>query len=201
MTSSFRSRSISVLVGFLLLPVAVAIAGDAKTVPAAPLPKQIVMAKKVFIANGGLDDPGIEEALFKGGKDRAYDQFYAALKSAGTYDLVDSPADADLIFEISFVVLPEPARVFQGSSVGAPADPVFRLEIRDPKMNAMLWAYIEHAQWAILQGNRDRNFDQGMARIVSDVAALARSAAPIRCCDCWPMARTPACGTHRAGRR
>ncbi len=50
-----------------------------------------------------------------------------------------------------------------------PMIPNFRLEIRDPKTNALLWGFTEHVQWAILQGNRNKNFDQASARIVADV--------------------------------
>jgi len=64
--------------------------------------------------------------------------------------------------------------VLRGDSVGAATvDPQFRLVIRDAKTNAVLWGFTEHLQWAILQGNRDRNFDQAMGKIVGDVQALA----------------------------
>jgi hypothetical protein len=53
------------------------------------------------------------------------------------------------------------------------ADAQFRLTIRDPKTNAVLWAFAEHVQWAVLQGNRDKNFEEGRARIVCGVQALA----------------------------
>ena len=31
-----------------------------------------------------------------------YNEFYAAMKSWGRYELVSSPADADMVFEIRF---------------------------------------------------------------------------------------------------
>lgn len=77
-----------------------------KQAEAAPIPTQISTAQRVFIANGGGDEPGIYEPLFSGGADRIYTQFYAAMKSAGRYELVGSPADADLLFEIRFTVIP-----------------------------------------------------------------------------------------------
>jgi len=40
-----------------------------------------------------------------------------------------------------------------------------------------MWAFTEHMEWAILQGNRNRNFDQAAGRIASDVLALAARAA------------------------
>jgi len=56
-------------------------AAQAKQDEQAPIPAQIVAAKKVFIANGGGDDPGMPDPLFSGGSDRPYNQFYASLKS------------------------------------------------------------------------------------------------------------------------
>jgi hypothetical protein len=56
-------------------------------------------------------------------------------------------------------------------------DAVFRLEIREPKTTALLWAFNEHMEWALLKSNRNRNFDQASARLASDVIALAARAA------------------------
>jgi len=48
---------------------------------AAPIPAQISAAKRVFVANAGGDSPSTEDPLFAGGPDRAYNQFYAAMKT------------------------------------------------------------------------------------------------------------------------
>jgi hypothetical protein len=168
----FVSRAVltfSLLSGF--------IAAQTKEVLPAPIPAQVSTAKKVFIANGGGDEPGIDEPIFSGGVDRSYNEFYAAMKSCGRYELVGSPAEADLLFEISFAVKTSTTKVFKGDTIGSSLDPQFRLEIRDPKTNALLWAFTEHVQWAILPGNRNRNFDQASARIVTDVLALGTRAA------------------------
>jgi hypothetical protein len=141
--------------------------------PPAPIPVQILTAKKVFVANAGVDQPSYPFPVFTGGPDRAYNTFYAALNTWGRYELVGAPADADLLFEIGLTVSPvarEP--VFF-------ADARFRLVIRDPKNNAALWALFEQAEGAALQGNRDKNFDQALARLVTDVKKLtAPSTAP-----------------------
>ena len=152
------------------------IAAQTKQVPPAPIPTQISTAKRVFIANGGGDEPGIDEPIFSGGVDHSYNQFYAGIKSAGRYELVGSPAEADLLFEIRFEVNTSTTKVFKGDTIGSSLDPQFRLEIRDPKSNALLWAFTEHVQWAILQGNRNRNFDQASSRIVTDVLSLGTRA-------------------------
>ena len=145
-----------------------------------PTPPQISLAKKVFIANAGENQPFFNDAIFTGGQQRAYDEFYAGMKSSGRYELAGAPADADLSFEIEMAVNRAGARISQEPNLlgDVPYDPYFRLVIRDPKSNAILWVTIEHVQWAILQGNRDKNFDQALARLVSDVESLAvRSAA------------------------
>jgi len=144
----------------------------------APIPTPISGARRVFIANAGGDDPGVVEHLFSGGPYRAYNQFYAAMKSSPRYELVGSPAEADLLFEIRFTVVPDrPTGVWGSRNAGDVNDAVFRLEIRDPKVNAPLWAYNEHMEWAALQSNRNKNFDQALARIVTDVAGLTARAA------------------------
>ncbi len=149
----------------LFLQVSVLAAQQTKLAPAAPIPQQITAAKKVFIANAGGDERRYEAAIFSGGPERVYDELYAAVRAGGRYQIVGTPADADLLIEIG---LTAPA-----SGVGY--DPQFRLAIRDPKTNALLWAFTEHVQWAIQQGNRDKNFDQTLARIISDLQGLSGS--------------------------
>ena len=167
---AFTTRTVLLI---SLLPIPLVQAADSKRSEPAPIPAQITTARRVFIANAGGDEPGIDEPVFSGGVDRSYNQFYAAMKSSGRYELVGSPAEADLLFEIRFAVNTSTTKVFKGDTIGSSLDPQFRLEIRDPKTNALLWAFTEHVQWAILQGNRDKNFDVASARIVADVQGLA----------------------------
>ena len=159
-----------------------AVAQKEKPAPAAPVPAQIVVAKKVFVANAGSDEWAYSDGPFHGARDRAYDQFYAALKDSGRYELVTAPADADLLFEIEFSVPSATSQVDRSVVQGflpEPFDPRFRLVIRDPKTGAVLWALTEHIQWAILQGNRDKNFDHGLAKLVVEVRDLTgQSVAP-----------------------
>lgn len=132
----------------------------------APLPAQILSAQKIFISNaGGEMDPNTKQVgEYPRLPDRPYNQFYVALKSWGRYQVVSAPAEADLIFEIGFG-----ASQFAGTeAVGK-----FQLRIRDPESNALLWAFTEYVQGAILLGNREKNFDQGVATIMADVKRLA----------------------------
>lgn len=138
----------------------------------APIPAQIATAHRVFIANAGGDDPfPTEMHLFSGGVDRPYNEFYAAIKNSGRYDIVGSPSEADLLFEIRFAVMTGPLCRDSGGY-----DSQFRLEIRDAKTNSLLWTFTEHVPWAILDGNRNKNFDQALARVVTDVLGLATRA-------------------------
>ena len=68
-----------------------------KVTAAAPIPAQIGAARKVFIANDGADLAG--QAVFKraGEPEAAYNHFYAAMQAWGRYELVSTPADADLV--------------------------------------------------------------------------------------------------------
>jgi hypothetical protein len=146
----------------------------------APVPAQIFKARKVFVSNAGGDTLGD----YSGGPDRAYSQLYAALKRWGRYELVGAPADAELVFEISFArpVLGE--KVSGGGAGNTPVssrpvkDPQFRLAILDVKTHVLLWTIAEHVQSALLQGNRDKNFDQAMAALVNDIRNVAGQPAP-----------------------
>jgi hypothetical protein len=162
-------------VAISLAAASVTLAQSVMPVPKAPVPVRILAAKRVFIANSGGDERSTAEALYSGGPDRAYNGFYAALKTWGHYELVADPADADLVFEIQFMI---ERPVLKGQSLtSADYDPEFRLTIHDPKTNVLLWGITVHAQSALLQGNRDRNFDSALARIVGEVQVLGGGSA------------------------
>jgi len=69
-----------------------------------------------------------------------------------------------------------PARPANAVAFPIPYDPQFRVAIRDPKTNALLWAFTEHVEWAVLLRNRDKNLDQAVAKIVSDIQGLSAAA-------------------------
>ncbi|HXN48183.1 MAG TPA: hypothetical protein VN893_16165 [Bryobacteraceae bacterium] len=79
-----------------------------------------------------------------------------------------APSDADLLIEIQFTV--RPGAVLHGDTMYWDAQ--FRLTIREPKANVLVWAITEQVENAVLQGNRDKNFDQALARIVADLQKL-----------------------------
>jgi hypothetical protein len=136
--------------------------------PAAPVPPRIASAKKVFISNTGEQRNPSGDLYFSGGPDRAYNQFYAAMKDWGRYELVLDPADADLVFEIRL------ANVAQG------VDTELKLVLLDPRNHVTLWTFSEHAEPAGRQKTRDAAFDQAVSRISDDLKKLVAgpSAAP-----------------------
>jgi hypothetical protein len=138
----------------------------------APVPAQIAAAQKVFISNAGGEslETVIDETVFNGGPDRPYNEFYAAMKSWGRSELVSSPADADLVFEISWALTDTGLRL--------PVLGQLRLVVIDPKTHVTLWNFTEYVRGAILLGNRDKNFDQAMNTIVARMKALMLASVP-----------------------
>ena len=82
-----------------LLPLACA----RETPPPSPQPPpdvvaRVTAAKTIFLSNAGANDSfGYE---IPGGPNVSYNELYAALKQWGYFQLVDSPAHADLVFQI-----------------------------------------------------------------------------------------------------
>jgi hypothetical protein len=139
------------------------------------VPALIVSAKKVFISNAGGGCSPFGNVVFSGGPNRPYNQFSAALKGWGRYELVAAPADADLAFEISFTC---PSAGMNGGSRPPTNDPQLRLVILDVKTHITLWGITEHVELAMMQGNRDKNFDRAMKKLTDDLKSLAAGSPP-----------------------
>ncbi|MFY9801935.1 MAG: hypothetical protein WA211_15540 [Candidatus Acidiferrales bacterium] len=154
-------------------------AADQQT-PAAPLPSQILSAKTIFVGNaGGSSDPYTGRyGDFAGGPDRAYNEFYAALKTFPNYTLVSAPADADLVFEISFSEFPIAGDATKSGTGPTTADAKFRLVIMDPKTRVTLWTITEYVGGALLEGNREKNYEQALGRVVADLQSLTSATPP-----------------------
>jgi len=110
-----------------------------------------------------------------------YNEFYAAMKSWGRYELVGAPQEADLVFEVRLTIIqPQRSHPLGGES-NPEYDSQFHLAVRDVVTNETLWGLTEHAQTAILQGNRDKNFEQALAGMVAELHRIAgpKQAAPL----------------------
>jgi hypothetical protein len=135
--------------------------------PAAPVPSPIAAAKKVFIANGGVDGGSLAAFRALGDPDYPYNQFYAAMKTWGHYELVSAPADADLVMEVSFAMT-----MTSGGDLASYV-PHLRLTIVDAKTHFTLWSIAEPVQGAFRKATFIKNFNQGMTNLLNDVARIA----------------------------
>ena len=149
---------------FVLLLSALCAAPVLKAQPAqaaAPIPAQILAAKKVFISNG----TGECGAFFCSAPDQPYKEFYSAIKKSGRYELVTTPADADVVFEIATPSVPGPS-------------PDVRLLILDPKTRLPLWTLDEYVKVAARQATARKNFSKAVSTLVQNVQKLT-TAAPV----------------------
>ena len=105
--------------------------------------------------------------MFNGGADRPYNQFYAAMKEWGHYELAASPAYADLVFEVSWALTDTGLRL--------PVLGQLRITIIDPKTHITLWNLTQYVRGAVLLSNRDKNFDLSMTTIINHLKILATS--------------------------
>lgn len=135
--------------------------------PDAPVPAQIISAKRVFVANlAGNVITGLS-----GGPDRNYNQLYAALRSWGRFDLTSAPAGADMVLEISQVFLRKNPSDRSQDYAG------LRITIVDPKTNVPLWRLDQPIEPAILEKNQEKNYNLSMTQLVNRLKALTEAAA------------------------
>lgn len=137
----------------------------------APIPSQILAAKKVFISNVGPE--GNVTATFKrlNQPNQPYDRFYAEMKSWGRYELVASPSDADLVFEIGFS-----APISDCDPKITTYAPQYKLSIVDVKTHFTLWTLAAPVEGAFRKARFEKNLSQGMATLMSDLKQLSAQA-------------------------
>jgi hypothetical protein len=100
---------------------------------------------------------------------RAYDDFYAAMKKLGQYELVNDPAHADQIFETRFIW----AWHCINDGMDAIYDPRLELGIRDRKTNALRGPLVVNVKPAILARNQKKNYAQALDALVKLAARMA----------------------------
>jgi len=134
--------------------------------PAAPVPAPILSAHTVFLANGGMDATSMNE--FKAldvSYTEPYDSFYAAVQAWGRYQIVSSPAAADLVLELG-VTAPMAA-------CGAPQALQNTVRIYDGKTHFLLWTVTQPVKAANLKGTWRKNIAAAIAEVVSQLKTLA----------------------------
>jgi hypothetical protein len=139
----------------------------------APIPPQLLNAKTVFISNAGSDS-GLFPHPFTGDPDRAYNEFYAGVVSWGRYQLTESPADADLVFELQLMAPNGPSNADKSKGASDPL-PMLRLVIYDRPTHYVLWALTESIAPAGRQKTHDHNFDEAVSNLVLDAGRLTKS--------------------------
>jgi hypothetical protein len=145
---------------------------QAPATPHAPVPRAILSARKLFIANGGAD-AGLFPSPFSGSTSRGYDQFYAALQGMSQYDLVSSPSEADLVLEFVIQAPLGPANANKQKGAADPL-PTVSVKIYDRPTHYVLWAFSEEVDVALLQKTHDRNLDDAITRLAQDFQNLTR---------------------------
>lgn len=135
-----------------------------------PVPSAIASAKRIFVSNAGADS-GLFPQPFSGDTDRAYSQFFNALKATGQFDLVADPSDADLVLELQLIAPNGPT---SGNKQNGASDPVpeFRLVVYDRKTHYILWTLTESIEVALLQKTHDRNFNDALSSILLNFQQL-----------------------------
>jgi hypothetical protein len=161
-TDSYRLAPIkSIAIAILLLA---ALPLCSQTPPAAPIPAQLATAKSVFLANAGSTPANNQVAI------EVYNAVYQGLAAGNRYHLTSTPADADLIFELSEI------SVFEGeNSTGAE---YIQIVIRDAKSQSLLWSTSEGIEIAFRGKTAVKNIAEAAAKITADLNALAIGTIP-----------------------
>jgi hypothetical protein len=101
--------------------------------PAAPVPIQVLSAKKVFLSNLGVDAEATVAFLYIANPDAAFNGFFAAMKSLGQYELTATPEESDLILEFRVTA----AEQMSGSLIQRLS--YLNLNVVDTKSHYVLW--------------------------------------------------------------
>lgn len=135
--------------------------------------------KTIFVSNAGSDS-GLFPEPFTGDDDRAYTQFYAALKATGDYTLVADPSQADLVLELRLNAPYGPTRP---SKLEGAADPLpqLKLVVYERQTHYVLWIFTQGIEPALLQSTHDKNFNAALAAILRqflDIAGKSSAGTP-----------------------
>lgn len=151
-----RYAALLILV-FTLTSITAFCQSSSAAIPAAPIPAQMINGKNVFISNLMAENG----ALIPVTEHRAYDAFYAAIKSGGQYHLVSTPEEADLVFQLR-------------------TNDFVQLTIIDPHSNIALWAISRDTSKPSTYSISDieRNMQSATVALASDLQKLIASATP-----------------------
>ncbi len=133
-----------------------------------PIPPELAHPGTVFVANGNSDIARFSYT-FTGDSSRAYVEFFNALKSSGSYQLVPQPDMADLVVDVR-----TSSRSVFGYNGGdnSMSQPCLRLTVIDRRTNIPIWSMIQPINFAMFHKNRDKEFDHAMRRLVTEFEAF-----------------------------
>jgi hypothetical protein len=150
--------------------------------PLAPVPAPIRAAHTLFIANGGMDAFSLQAFQEIGlSKTNTYDALYAAIQNWKTYQLVSSPADADLVLYIRSsapLVGNHDGWNFQHVLANTTWQFQYEITIYDAKTHFLLWTITEPVRPANLTGTWRKNIATANAALAGQLQALLASPPP-----------------------
>jgi hypothetical protein len=149
--------------------------------PRAPVPSQIpgqiAAAHTIFLSNLGAD------ASFPVGSDQVYSDVYKALVAWGHYKLVNSPGQADLIFQLREVSTLTTASNGD-DNIYTVNNPAFQLAIVDPKSTVTLWTITSPVSLAGSKQTRARWLSISETNLISRIKVVAgEPLAPLETAD------------------
>jgi hypothetical protein len=166
-TSLYKTICVMTLLGLAASPV---IGADAvSSLAPAPVPVQVLSAKKVFLSNLGADAEATVALRAMTDPEVAFDGFFAAMKSSGQYELTATPLESDLILEFRVTAAP----LSSGSYMQYLT--YLNLSVMDTKSHYVLWTFSAPLQ---LTKKIDESVNVSVATLVNSMKSrLATSRA------------------------
>ncbi|MBZ5569375.1 MAG: hypothetical protein LAN64_16180 [Acidobacteriia bacterium] len=168
---------------FILLVVTVVGAKDRKDIPQAPLPAEILTAKKIFVSKG----VGTTAFTVKEGFDLAFDAFYADIKSWGRYVITDKADDADLIMQVSYTAGTGGTNVWSATNPNTNQTTVFSsqifncnlsLVVYDSRTKTELWSTSVSPGVARRKKNQEKEMIKAGEKLVTNLKQRANTSTP-----------------------
>jgi hypothetical protein len=162
-----RIRSLRLFATICLL-ICPATFGQQSQPAAPPTPTKILAAKKIFVSNAGVDaaSPVVFERTT--GPNEPYSQFYFAMQRWGRYELVGTPSDADLVFQLRLTAPLSSCQTYE---------PQIALTIFDSNTHFVLWTVTKRVKDARLRDNWEKNLTESIGDVLGDLKQLTTQTA------------------------
>ncbi len=150
----------------------------------APVPAQIASSHSIFLSNLGAD------ANFPVDSTQVYNDIYRALETWNHYQLVSSPDQADLIFQLREVSTLSTYSDTDGN-IFTTNNPTFQVTIVDPKTKVTLWTITSPVVLAGSKQTLARWLSISETNLVSRIKVVAgESLAPFETADLTTVPKT-----------